>query len=152
VATARQLARKVAAEIAAARDCGVVRCGVSEHASPTVAELATEFRLAPALASYKEIEAAAALRLAALILHQDMAYNAVIMPAARAAELAGRFLAQFGTEGVRFYTNGTFHAGRGERLTWSGVSWDPVTAATFDTGVLILGPHCSGCLWVEDED
>jgi hypothetical protein len=152
VAKAKQLARKVVAEIHAARDCGVVHCGVSAHPSPSLAEVAAEFGLAPDLASYKEIDAASARRLAELVLNQDMAYNAEIMPADRAAELAGRFLAQFGTDGVRYYTNGTFHEPRGPKLTWSGAGWDPVTEATFDTGVLVLGPGCSGCLWVEDED
>lgn len=139
-------------EILAVRDCGVVHCGVSSHPSLSLAELATEFGLATDLASYKEIDAESARWLAELVLNQDMAYNSEIIPAVRAAELAGRFLAQFGTEGVRYYTNGTFHEGRGQKLTWSGASWDPVTAATFDTGVLILGSRCSGCLWVEDED
>ena len=152
MAKANQFARKVVAEIHVARACGVVHCGMSAHPSPTLAELANEFRLAPVVTSYKEIDASAALRLAALILCQDTAYNAEIMPATRAAELASRFLAQFGTDGVRFFTNGTFHEAREQKLTWSGASWDPVTAATFDTGVLVLGPRCSGCLWVEDED
>lgn len=147
-----KLVQKIVAEIHSARDYGVVHCGVSVWPTPTLAEIATEFGLAPVLSSYKEIDIAAAHRLAELILHQDMAYNAEIVPAVRAAEMAGRFLALFGTEGVRFYTNGTFHEGRGPKLTWSGVGWDPVTEATFDTGVLILGPQCSGCLWVEDED
>jgi len=136
---------EVAAEIRAARRFGVIHCGVSARPSPALAELATEFGLAPDLASYEEIDSSAARRLAELVLSEDLAYNAEVMPAARAADLAGRFLAQFGTEGVRYYTNGTFHEGR-------GASWDPVTAATFDTGVLVIGPRSSGCLWVEDED
>jgi hypothetical protein len=142
----------IAEEIIAARDCGVVHCGLSAGPSPSLAELAAEFGLAADLASYKEIDADSAKRLMELVLNQDMAYNVEIMSSTRASELAGRFLAQFGTEGVRFYTNGTFHETRGAKLTWSGVQWDPVTTATFDTGVLIVGPRKSGCLWVEDED
>ncbi len=140
----------VAAKIRAARRCGVVHCGVSARPSPTLVELATEFGLAPDPASYTEIDAAAARRLAELVLGRDLAYNVEIMAAARAAELTGRFLAQFGEQGVRFFTNGTFHeVSDPER---SGAGWNPVTAATIDTGVLILGPLRSGCLWVEDED
>jgi hypothetical protein len=76
-----------------------------------------------------------------------LAYNAEIMPAARAVEFAEQFFAQFGADGVQYYTNGTFHEQIG-----SGAEWNPVTAATFDTGVLVIGPWRSGCLWVEDED
>ena len=115
-----------------------------------VPELAREFGLADDPSNYKEIDAAAAWRLIQLILHQDLAYNAEVMPAGRAAELANQFLVQFSTDGVRFFTNGTFHEARG--VTWSGVNWNPVTAATFDTGVLVIGSRVSGCLWVEDED
>jgi hypothetical protein len=142
----------VADEIIAARNCGVVHCGLSSRASPSLSELAVEFGLAGDSANYKEIDAASARRLLQLVLNQDIAYNAEIMSAARAAELADQFLAQFGTDGVRFYTNGTFHETRGPKLAWSDASWNPVTAATFDTGVLVVGPRCSGCLWVEDED
>ncbi len=64
---------------------------------------------------------AAARRLIQLVLSQDLAYNSEIMPADLAVELTGRFLDQFGNEGVRFYTNGTFHETSGSHLTWSGV-------------------------------
>ena len=143
---------EVAEEIIAGRDCGVVHCGLSSRAAPSVSELAAEFGLASDPSYYKEIDAESARRLARLVLNQDMAYNAEVIAAHRAAELADRFLAQFGSDGVRYYTNGTFHEARGPKLTWSGASWDPVTAATFDTGVLVIGPRGAGCLWVEDED
>ena len=142
----------VVAEIHAVRDCGVVHCGQSTRPTPTVPELAAEFGLADNPALYKEIDADAARRLAALVLNQDMAYNAEIVPAARAAELAERFIATFGTDGVRFYTNGTFHEVRGPKLGSPSASWNPVTAATFDTGILVIGRQHSCCLWVEDED
>ena len=143
---------EVVAEILVARDCGIVHCGVSSQPSPPLAELAAEFGLAPDLASYREIDADSARWLAKSVLNQDMAYSAQIMSVARAAELADQFLAQFGTEGARFYTNGDFHESRRQKLTLSDVAWNPVTSATFDTGVLIIGLQYSGCLWVEDED
>lgn len=142
----------IAADIKATRKYGVVHCGVSAHPLPSLVELAAEFGLAPNLASYKEIDSASARRLAELILSQDLAYHAGIMPTILAAELTDRFLAQFGTDGVSFYTNGTFHEAPGQKLKRAGNSWEPVTEATFDTGILVLGPRCSGCLWVEDED
>ena len=148
----RGLFISAADDIVHARARGVVRCGLSSKASPTIPEMASEFGLASDSATYREIDATAARRLFSLILNQDMAYNAEIMPWARAIELTDRFLDKFSTDGVRFYTNGTFQETPGAKLFWSGASWNPATAATFDTGVLIVGPNCSGCLWVEDED
>jgi hypothetical protein len=57
------------------------------------------------------------------------------MPEQQAEQLTERFFAQFGA-GARFVTN----------------NWCPATDATFDGGVLVIGPQRSGCLWVEDED
>lgn len=88
-----------------------------------------------------------------MVLHRDMAYNAEVMSDARAAELADAFLSHFGP-GTRYFSNGTWHLPpvvRPGRVV-CGASWDPVTPATFDTGVLAIGPERFGCLWIEDED
>jgi hypothetical protein len=142
----------VADDIIAARRCGIVGCGLSSQPSPSLAELAREFGLSDDLSNYREIDGASARHLVGLALSQDLAYNAVVVPATQAVELADRFLAQFGTEGVRFYTNGDFHEVWLPKLSRTGASWNPVTSATFDTGVLIVGPRSCGCLWVEDEN
>jgi hypothetical protein len=142
----------ICAEIESARDCGRIHCGLSSQASPSVAGLAAEFGLSGDPCVYREIDATAAQRLVQFVLNQDMAYNAEIIPMPRAAELAERFLDQFGINGARFYTNGVFRESNDPSLTWPGASWNPATEATFDTGVLIISPTCSGCLWVEDED
>ncbi len=126
---------------------------MSARGAKTVPELAREFGLHGELSCYKEIDETAARHLVWRVLHRDMAYNTEIMPDARAAELTDRFLAQFGP-GTRYFTNGTWHllpvAEAGTVI--AGASWDPVTDATFDTGVLAISPECSGCLWVMDED
>lgn len=147
-----ELAVDVAGEIRAARNWGDVHCGLSARPTPSVSELAAEFGLADDPAFYKEIDVDTARWLAAMVINQDMAYNAEIVPAARAADLAERFIAQFGTEEVRYYTNGTFHENQGPKLGSPSATWDPVTGATFDTGILAIGRQYSGCLWVEDED
>ena len=143
----------VAEDIIAARDHGAVRCGLSSQRSPAVPELAREFGLRDQPSCYKEIDEEAARHLIGLVLQRDLAYNAEVMPGASAVELADRFLAQFGP-GTRYFSNGTWHLPSIVRADGviHGASWDPVTAATFDTGVLAIGPQCSGCLWVEDED
>jgi hypothetical protein len=145
---------RVTEDIIAARDCGVVRCGLSAQLKPpTIQELAREFGLTDEPSFYKEIDQAAARHLIRLVLHRDMAYNAEVMPENRAAELADQFLAQFGP-GTRYFSNGSWHLPplvRGDGVV-CGPSWDPVTPATFDTGVLAIGRERSGCFWIEDED
>jgi hypothetical protein len=144
----------VSDDIIAARVCGAVRCGLSKHATPTSAsELAREFGLDDEPSFYKEIDEAAARDLIRSVLHRDMAYNAEVMHEARAAELADQFLAQFGP-GTRYFSNGSWHLPRVVLVNGvvCGPSWDPVTPATFDTGVLAIGQERSGCFWVEDED
>jgi hypothetical protein len=135
----------VAEDIIAARDVGWVDCGLSSLASPSLLELAEEFGLFQDLAIYREIHVDEACRLVHFLLHQGLAYSTQIMPSAKAAELADRFLSQFGFVGTRYYTNGRFHEPQ------SG-GWCSATDSTFDTGLLVIGPTCSGCLWVEDED
>jgi hypothetical protein len=140
-------------DIITARNAGVTRCGLSAQRSPTLSELAREFGLYDDPAIFKEINEAEAQRLAVLVLCQNLAYNSEIMPVNQAEQMAVQFLAQFGPD-ARFFTNGTWHLDVIERQNGvrRGASWDPATAATFDTGLLILGRTCCGCLWVEDED
>jgi hypothetical protein len=132
---------------------GVIHCGVSAQTAPSLTDLAREFGLRADMSCYREIDEASARRLATLILHRDLAYNVVIMPEEKAAQLAGAFLDQFGASAC-YFTNGTLHEPRRKVSPHvsDGWSWGPVTDATFDTGVLVLGPEVSGCLWVEDED
>jgi hypothetical protein len=125
----------VSDEIRAARRFGRVGCGLSSVSAPTLAELAQEFGLRNDAGCYREIDKASARLTVQRLLHRDLAYSAEIMPERQAEQLAEEFFAQFGS-GARFFTN----------------NGCPVTAATFDEGVLVLESHRSGCLWVEDED
>jgi hypothetical protein len=61
-----------------------------------------------------------------------------------AERLARRFLDLF-PEGAVFMTNGTI-------ALPGGGAWSPLTAATFDTGVIAISSARVGLLWVEDED
>jgi hypothetical protein len=122
-------------DILAARRYGVVHCGVSSLPAPTIAELAREFGLRSDVACYREIDEASARLSVKRLLHRDLAYSAEVMPEHQAEHLTEQFFAQFGA-GARFFTNNEC----------------PATDATFDEGVLVLGPNRSGCFWVEDED
>jgi hypothetical protein len=133
-------------EIIAARIVGVTHCGLSSQPSPSISHIAREFGLDDDPAKYSKIDTETAQRLITLILSQDLAYDLEIIPIDQASDLSYRFLAEFRNEPVEYFTNGTF------RLGLDHITWNPVTNATFDTGVLIVGPGRSGCLWVEDED
>jgi protein-tyrosine-phosphatase len=129
------------------------RCGMGPLKSPVVWEVAQLFGLRQDERCYKKIDKDDARRLICIILRQDLAYSCELMPTARSAELADRFLAQFESNSA-YYTNGTWHLpdrARADGIVL-GASWDPVTDATFDTGVLVIGVDRSGCVWVEDED
>ncbi|WP_413191927.1 hypothetical protein [Pararobbsia alpina] len=117
------------------RDCGVVRCGVLPLSAPTAAAIAKAFELRDNDACYREIDESTARSIAAEVLHRDQAYSVEIMTPDRAERLTAKFFEQFGAQ-ARYFTN----------------NWCPVTDATFDVGVIVIGAMQSGCLWVEDED
>ena len=126
-------------EILTERNCGVVHCGVSRFGHKDVLPLAKEFGLHEEPSAFGELSTSEALSLVTSILHKEMAYSQPLMTEDRARDLAERFFALFGDR-ARCYSNG-----------WPG-GWNPATDATFDTGILVIGDDCSGCLWVEDED
>jgi hypothetical protein len=86
----------------------------------------------------------AALQLVHDILARDLAYDDVVMPSTEAQELASRFLAHVG-EVAEYFTNGSW-------LTRPDLSWEPLSQATFDAGVVAVGGDSAAMLWVEDED
>jgi hypothetical protein len=145
----------IAKAIIDARDSGHVRCGFSTRVAPSVVELAREFALRDDASIYHEIAEADARTLVRVALRRDLAYGAELMAEGRAATLADDFIAAFGGTGVRYFSNGSWHLPpvvASDGRSGHGPGWTPATAATFDTGVLVIGPARSGCFWVEDED
>jgi hypothetical protein len=144
----------IAQEIIEARDAGHVRCGLSALRAPSLADLAREFGLRDDASIYHDIDEVDARRLMCVALRRDLAYGAELMSEARAAELADRFIADFGAD-ARYCTNGSWHLPpvvAHDGRSGHGPGWIPATDATFDTGVLVIGAVRSGCFWVEDED
>jgi hypothetical protein len=133
-------------EIAAARRCGKVRCGIRSEPAASVIELAGAFGLMPDADYYREIDRKMARLVLARLIGRDMAYDKEVVPSGLAKELASRFIAQF-DPAARYFTNGEWH-----RPDAGSLGWEAVTSATFDGGVLVLAASSSGCLWVEDED
>jgi hypothetical protein len=97
-----------------------------------------------------EVSSQAATKLVREILLKDLAYRVAMMSEDEAALLAKRFFALFDGS-VRCFTNGNLVVQDADPTEVPG-SWNPITEATFDAGVVCLGSCRIGILWVEDED
>lgn len=120
-----------------------------EH-SESVSAIAVAFGLSSDAKCYREIDAELARAILICILHRDLAYRNEIMSLARAEELASQFIQEFGKTPCHIFTNGEFEQEAGAGLVLR--RWNSATDATGDTGVLVLGPEESACVWVADED
>jgi hypothetical protein len=130
------------------RSKGRVIVGVAKADAASV--LAAAFGLSSEPGRYREIDKELAYGILAGILHRDLAYGARIMSLARAEALASEVMQRFSRPGTRYFTNGEFRHDAGVGLVLS--KWDGATTSTFDTGVLIVAPGESACIWVADED
>ena len=95
--------------------------------------------------TWVDLDRASALAIATNVLHRDLAYGVPVMPMDRAGDLARRLIDLFDGPSTSFLSNGTL-GGRDRG------SWDPLTDATFDTGVVCVAGDRLGLLWVADED
>jgi hypothetical protein len=130
------------------RKAGKVISGTGAHAD-SVATAAAAFGLKDDDKLYRETDMEMARAIVVNVLHRDLAYGNRLISLGRAEELATQVLQRFAS-GARFYTNAEFKHGAAAALVLS--RWDPATASTFDTGVIILGASESACVWVADED
>lgn len=131
------------------RKTGKVICGTTTDAK-SVAALATAFGLKGDASLYHQVDAELARQILVNLLHRDLAYGNRLLSLARAEELAGQVMQRFADPGIRFLTNARFRQGAAAALVMS--HWDPATASTFDTGVLMLGTGESGCVWVAEDE
>ncbi len=136
-------------EILTAHDHGA-RCGVSAATNPSVVDVAAEFGLRAERRVYREIDAATARAVVCHVLSRGLVYHTRYMSPDEADRLAAAFLDLFGPAALYFGNGWRPPDVPGERMMSN--SWTPATDATFDTGVVVVGPERSGCLWVEDED
>ena len=81
-------------------------------------------------------------------LARDMAHDQEVMPEGQARELAAAFLANF-DDNAQFLTNSRRFVANPDP---AGYGWEPISHATFDTGVLVEANGVVGIVWVEDED
>jgi hypothetical protein len=98
-----------------------------------------------------EISAADAQAIVATLLHRDLAHGAVLMPLAAASDLATPLFDAV-PEPHAYFTNGDWvmNANGGDDATLHG--WNPISDATFDSGVVCIGAGRAALFWVQDED
>jgi len=135
-------------DILAERHCGSVHCGTAE--ADSLEGIAAAFGLATDAAIYREIDRGLARSLIIELLHHDLAYRSALMSLERATDLADGFLLEAAPGACRYFSN--MAATDARAFASDARAWNPATAATFDTGVLIVGGTGAACLWVEDED
>jgi hypothetical protein len=141
------------------RDAGHTTCAIVDVPSPSSMDAATQSADQIVRAhgfqgiadGWIEISANDAHAIIATLLHRDLAYGAELMPLSTASELSAQLL-----DGVpephRYFTNGDWTVdedGSGE-ATLNG--WNPISDATFDSGVVCLGESRAALFWVQDED
>ncbi|MFW9994211.1 MAG: hypothetical protein ACFFD4_19360 [Candidatus Odinarchaeota archaeon] len=85
------------------------------------------------------------------ILTHDLAHDYEIMSEDEALNLVNRFL-QFFKNDARFFTNAEFTSTPDKPVKLVISSWNPLTSATFDTGVFAIDCKKIGLILVEDED
>jgi hypothetical protein len=93
-----------------------------------------------------------AAQLVRAVLARDLAYDGEVMESTDAANLASGFITHVG-DAAEFFTNGSWcDAPVVTSTVTRGASWEPLSGATFDAGVVGVGDDRAAMLWVEDED
>jgi hypothetical protein len=137
-------------EIAKARKCGQIRFHAVYQYPGDLNRILEMCHLKPEADSLLEISRADAVGVLTFWLHRDAAYSTELMSAKSARDLAERFVTEFADETSRFFTNGPWHDSNRPK------SWQPLTGAVFDGGILVESGRANDtrhvCIWFEDED
>ena len=145
--------------VLSARQYGVVHCefrtpeelGDAGDARQCADAIARVVGFHPLGAKWRELTPDSARAVLDRVLERDLAYGGQAMSPEIAQQLSREFVNLFSTR-CCYYTNGDFPPPEQYRDGgWAG-SWDPVTQATFDTGVIAVDSGHAGLLWIEDED
>ena len=90
-----------------------------------------------------------------ILIHQDLAYDAEMIPLEEAALLANKFFSLFSNQAAYFF-NSTWneheHSQVDKDFKLGLSSWTSLTEATFDSGIIICDNDKIGIAWFADED
>lgn len=98
---------------------------------------------------WKPFEKYDAERLLTSILHKDMAYQCKCMEIGLARSTMRSFFDLF-SDSPRFYSNTEFRPESGGLVSIG--SYQALTSATFDSGIVAVDESHIGFIWIEDED
>jgi hypothetical protein len=127
-----------------ARRYGEIRMAVASEITGDLSRVLAKFGLLSDASMLVEHDRETALGILTELLWKDMAYEGECMPHERAESIAQSFFDQYSEATSRYYSNGNWTLRE---------SWNPLTEATFDAGIIITGADKKYfCIWFEDED
>lgn len=127
------------------RKYGITRCCCVGTSDLSPVGLLTVFGLSQREDLLVEISADSAREILSRLLCSSFVGHFESMPPRHAHELASEFVSEIASEGVRFYSNGLW-------TSPGPPSWNPLTDAVYDGGVIAMGPEISACVWIEEDD
>jgi hypothetical protein len=131
-------------KIIEARDAGEFKYVIISDYSNDINRVLFRFGLIADSALLVEHSRETALSILTALLWKDMAYENACMTEAEAKKMAEEIISQNEFEGSKYYSNGN---------CVKRESWNPLTDATFDAGLIITGcNHIYFCIWFQDED
>jgi len=138
------------------RDAGLVHFDIRSRTDfsrtsdiAAIDEFVTELNHNKLASLWKPFNKYDAERLVTSILHKDMAYQYECMEIGLARATMRRFFDLF-SDSARFYSNAEFRPASGGLVSIG--SYQSITKATFDSGIVAIDDNHIGLIWVEDED
>lgn len=132
-------------DIAKSRQYGLTRCCCVSSARLSLHEALSVFGLRQDEESLTQVSAEEGARLLERLLATSLVDNLDAMPRDVARRASADFIETFRAQACSFYTNGNWASS-------DAPSWNPLTSAVFDGGLIALGPTISGCVWVDEND
>ena len=120
----------------------------------TADDVARHFGLKAIGAAWRRVDRSTAIHILRNLLEENMAVQSPRLEPDKAKLAIDEFMEAW-AEDTAFFTNGTWDTGWQKSKhsnTLFGPDWEPITQATFDSGIVALGPRIFGILWIEDED
>lgn len=127
-----------------ARKYGEIRVSVASEMTGDLSRVLSKFGLLDDASMLIEHSRATAVSILTELLWKDMAYEGECMPRENAEASAISIISENEDAQSRFFSNGNWALRE---------SWNPLTKATFDAGIIISGQRGTYfCIWIEDED
>ncbi len=139
-------------ELLKLRDCGILKIAIVSTYEETLSENLKKIGLVDNAELLAIISLDMAREVIARILWKDLSYSCEIMPKNKAYEFADNILNEYYTGQCTIFSNSTWEECETENLNPRLMGYNPMTNATFDSGIIIKHPNYCFCIWVEDED